>query len=177
MIVLDTMDLEARDIVHCTVHEHHWRKEGKHHSGCGRGSEPFVAGYCPFMLVEREPDLPLDHRIHQQPHHREPRQGRNPCGFLPPHRTDGSRILDPAKAWFHREVLFLICLEQLRIRTPLGSHRGGQDGSAMRVLRGDQSLWGHDEAIADLHLGYFGLRWTASTRPFLRDTDRFDSIV
>jgi len=35
----------------------------------------------------------------------------------------------------------------------------------------------HDEAIADLHLGCFGLRWTAATRPFLRDTERFDLIV
>ena len=31
MMVLDPMDLEARDIVHCTVHEHHWRKQRQHH--------------------------------------------------------------------------------------------------------------------------------------------------
>ena len=47
----------------------------------------------------------------------------------------------------------------------------------MGVRTGDQSLWVHDEARAHLHLGCFGLRWTAAPRPFLRDTDRFDSRV
>ena len=37
MILLDTMDLEARGIVHGEVHEHHRRKEGENHSRCGRG--------------------------------------------------------------------------------------------------------------------------------------------
>ena len=74
-------------------------------------------------------------------------------------------------------MLFLIRLEQLGIRTPLWSHRGGQDGPPVRVLGGDQGLWVHDEAITDRNLGCFGLRWTASTRPFLRDTDRFDLRV
>jgi hypothetical protein len=49
--------------------------------------------------------------------------------------------------------LFLIRLEQLSIRTPLWSYRGGQDGPPVRVLGGDQGLWVYDEAIADLHLG------------------------
>ena len=86
-------------------------------------------------------------------------------------------MLDPAKARFHGDMLFLIRLEQLGIRTPLWSHRGGQDGPPVRVLGGDQGLWVHDEAITDRNLGCFGLRWTASTRPFLRDTDRFDLRV
>jgi hypothetical protein len=47
----------------------------------------------------------------------------------------------------------------------------------MCVLRGEQGLWVHDQAIADLNLGGLGLRRTASPRPLLRDTDRFDLIV
>jgi hypothetical protein len=86
-------------------------------------------------------------------------------------------MLAPAQAWFHRDVLFLIGLEQLSIRTPCGAHRGGQDGPALRVRRGDQRRGVHAAAIAALNLGYFGLRWTASTPPFLRDTARFDSRV
>ena len=59
MIVLDTMDLEARDIVHRAVHEHQWLKEGKHHGCRGRGSQTFVAGNVSLMLAEIEAHLPL----------------------------------------------------------------------------------------------------------------------
>jgi hypothetical protein len=77
------------------------------------------------MLAEIEPDLPLNNRIHQQAHNGEHGQRRNPFRLLQPHWADGSRILDPAKARFSRDMLFLIRLEQLGIRTPLWSHRGG----------------------------------------------------
>src|SRR5262245_58769879 len=129
------------------------------------------------MLAEIASDLPLDDRIHEQPHDGAHGHRRNPFRFLQPHRADGGGILDPAKARFHRDRLFLIRLTYLGIRTRLWSHRGGQHGPSVRVLGGDQRLWVHDEAIADLHLGCFGLRRTASTRPFWRDTDRFDPIV
>ena len=66
------------------------------------------------MLVERESDLPLKHRLHQQPHDREHSQRRHPCGFLQPHWADGDGMLNPAKARFHRDMLFLIRLENLR---------------------------------------------------------------
>ena len=65
MVVLDAMHLEARRIVHHAVHEHHRRKEGKHHGRCRRGSRAFIAGYVPIMLAEIEADLLLDHRIYQ----------------------------------------------------------------------------------------------------------------
>ena len=45
MIVLDTMDLEARDMVPRAVHEHHRRKEGKHYGSRGRGRQTFVAQF------------------------------------------------------------------------------------------------------------------------------------
>ena len=47
----------------------------------------------------------------------------------------------------------------------------------MCILRESQSLWMHDEAIADLHLGGFRLRRTASTRPLFGRADRFHTIV
>jgi hypothetical protein len=119
MVVLDTMDLEARDIVHRGVHEHHWCTEGKHHSCRGRGGQTFIAGDLPLMLAEIEAHLPLDHGIHQQPHDREHGQRCNPFRFLQPYRADGSGILDPAKARFDRDMLFLIGLEDFRIRTHL----------------------------------------------------------
>src|SRR4029453_1294524 len=177
MVVLDTMDLEARAIVHRGVHEHHWGKEGKHHGCRGRGSQTLIAGDVPRMLTEVEAYLPLDHGIHQQSHDREHGQRRNPFRFLQPYGADGSRVLDPTKARFYRDMLFLIGLQDLRLRTHLGLHRRGQDGPSVRVLGGDQGLPVHDEAIADLDMGPLGLRRTAAPGPFLGDTDRFYTIV
>jgi hypothetical protein len=89
------------------------------------------------MIAQRESDLPLDDRIHQQSHDSEQSQRRNALWFLQPYRADGGRILDPAKARFHGEMLFLIRLEHLGICTPLWPQRGRQDGPPMRVLGGD----------------------------------------
>ena len=47
----------------------------------------------------------------------------------------------------------------------------------MRVLRGEQGLWVHTEAIADLNLGGLGLRRTASPRPLFGGADCFHMIV
>jgi len=71
------------------------------------------------MVAEIQADLPLDHSIHEQPHHSQHGQGRNPFGFLQLHGTDCGGILDPAKTRFHRDMLFLIRLEHLDIRTLL----------------------------------------------------------
>ena len=35
MILLDTMDLQNRCMVHSEVAQHHWRQEGKHHGRVG----------------------------------------------------------------------------------------------------------------------------------------------
>jgi hypothetical protein len=111
MMVLKAMALEACHILRDTLDQHHRSKEGEDHGRGRRGRWPFIPRDVPGMGAERQADLPLDHGIHQQPHHREPGQGRNPCGFLQPYRTDGGGILDPAKARFYRDVLFLIGLE------------------------------------------------------------------
>ncbi len=47
----------------------------------------------------------------------------------------------------------------------------------MRVFRGEQGLWAHAQAIADLHLGSLGLRRTASSRPLFGGADGFHMIV
>src|ERR687886_1607162 len=47
----------------------------------------------------------------------------------------------------------------------------------MRVLRGEQGLWAHDEAIAALHLGDLSLRRPASPRPLFGGADGFHLIV
>src|SRR5215470_954558 len=47
----------------------------------------------------------------------------------------------------------------------------------MRVFRGEQGLWVHMEAIADLNLGSLGLRRTASPRPLFGGADGFHLIV
>src|SRR5215471_649833 len=47
----------------------------------------------------------------------------------------------------------------------------------MRVLSGEQGLWVHPEARADLHLGGLGLRRTASPRPLFGGADCFHMIV
>ena len=164
MIVLDTMDLEARRSVHGEVHAHHRRKEGKHHGRRGHGCRAFVAGYLPVMSEEIASNLPLDHCVYEEANDREHGQRGNPLRLFEPHRANGGGILDPAKAWFYGGILLLIGLEYLGIRTHLWLHRGGQDGPPVSVLGGDQRLWVHDQAIADLDLGCLGLRRTASTR-------------
>jgi hypothetical protein len=119
MMVLDAMDLAACYIPHSKLPQRYRGKEGEDHGRGGRSRWAFMPRDLLLMVAEIQADLPLDYRIHEQPYHREHGQGRNPCGFLQPHGTNRSRILDPAKAWFHRDMLFLIRLEHLDIRTLL----------------------------------------------------------
>ena len=102
-MALDALDLAAGCISHGTLHQPHRGKEGEAHGRGGRGRGPFIPGDVLVMGVERQSDLPLDHGIPEHPHHREHGQGRDPCGFLQPHRTDGGGMLDPTKARFHRD--------------------------------------------------------------------------
>src|SRR5262244_2367467 len=92
MIVLEAMALEACRIILDTLHQHYRGKEGKDYGRGRRGCWPLVPGDLLVMVAERAADLPLEHGIHEQPHHREHRQGGNPFGFLQPHRTDGCRV-------------------------------------------------------------------------------------
>jgi hypothetical protein len=82
MISLDAMRLEAALLVDSELHKHHRGKEGKHHGCRGRGRRAFVAGELLVMIAEIEANLPLDHRLHEQPHDSEHSQRRNPFRFL-----------------------------------------------------------------------------------------------
>ena len=125
MIILDAMDLPDERIVHGEVDKRHWGKEGKHHGRCRRGRRTFIAGDVPRMIAEREADLPLDDRLHQEAHDGEHRQRRNPFRFLQPYRADRCRVLAPAKARFHRDMWLLRGLEDLRTCTHLWRHGRG----------------------------------------------------
>jgi hypothetical protein len=65
MVVLNAMHLEAGRIVYGVLYEPHRRKERKHHGRRGPSSRAFIPGDLPVMIVQRETDLPLDHRLHQ----------------------------------------------------------------------------------------------------------------
>jgi hypothetical protein len=71
MMILEAVDLEAGRILHDKLHQHHRGKEGEDYGRCGRGGWPFIPGDVLSMVVEREADLPLDDRIHEQAHDRE----------------------------------------------------------------------------------------------------------
>src|SRR5262249_38324207 len=66
VIILEAMDQQEGCLVHGEVDKGHWRKEGNHYGRCRRGRRPFVAGERLIRGGEREPDLPLEHRIHQE---------------------------------------------------------------------------------------------------------------
>jgi hypothetical protein len=164
-------------MVHDTVDKRHWRKEGKDHGRCRRGRRAFIAGEVPIMIAERASDLPLADGVDASAHDGAHGQRRNPFRFLQPYRADGGGMLDPAQARFHREMLFLIRLEPLGIRTHCWPQRRGQDGPPLRLLGGHQGLPVHHEAIMRLDLGRLGLRRTASSWPLLGDTDSCSARV
>jgi hypothetical protein len=171
MLVLDAMDLATWHMVHGKLSAQHWGKEGTDHSRCRCCGRAFGAGHGLVMVAAIPADLPLEHRLHEPSHTGEQSSCRNPFWFLQPYRADGCGILDPAKARFHGDVLFLIGLEQLGIRTLLRRHRGGQDSPPRHVLGGNQGLSRHDQAIADFDLRGLGLRRTASVRPLFGGGD------
>jgi hypothetical protein len=81
-MVLDTMALEARRILHDQLHQHHRSKEGEDYGRCRRGRWPLIPGDLVMMVAEIQADLSLDHRLYEQAYHREHRQGGNPFRFL-----------------------------------------------------------------------------------------------
>src|SRR5262245_47762026 len=99
MIVLATMDLEARRSVHGAVHAHHWRQEGKHHGRRGHGRRACVAGYVPVMIAEISSHWPLDPCVYEEANDREHGQRGNPLRLCEPHRAHGGGMLAPATAW------------------------------------------------------------------------------
>src|SRR5215510_5088695 len=177
MMILDAVDLEAGRVLHDTLPQPHRGTEGKDDGRCGRGGWPFIPGALLSMIVEIQSDLLLEDRLHAQSHAREPGSGRNPCGFLSPHRADGGGSLAPAKPWFYGAMLLLIGLEYLGIWTALCPHGGRQDGPARRVGGRPVGLCLAPEAIPEAVLGLLGLGGTASLRAFLPLCDRFHLVM
>ena len=99
------------------------------------------------MRLEVQTDLALDDAVHQQAYDGEHGQGRDPFGLFEPHGADGRRILDPAKARFHRGVLLLIGLEHLGIRTGVHAYRRRQHRPAIVLLQVEQTLHLYHKAI------------------------------
>jgi hypothetical protein len=63
------------------------------------------------MVTALEADLPLEHGLHEQPHHRAPGQGGHPFGLLQPHRPHSHRVFAPAQAGGYGDIWRLIGLE------------------------------------------------------------------
>src|SRR5439155_21135344 len=124
MLALDALDLEASRMLHSTLDQHHRGTEREDHGRCGRGRWPGMPGDVLGLVAAIPSDLPWDHGIHEQPHHREHGPGRKPCGFLQPYRPDGGGMLEPATARVPRDRWLLIRREQRGIRTPLWPDRG-----------------------------------------------------
>jgi hypothetical protein len=176
-MVPDAMALAACRTLYSQLHQRDRGAEGEDHGRCGRRRGALIPGDGLIMVAEIQTDLPLAHRIHEQSYDCEHGQGRHPCGVLQPHGTERGGILAPATARFHRDMLCLLRLEPLDIRTRFCPQGGGQARPPLRVLRGEPGLWGHTEARAGLNLGGRGLRRTASPVPLVGGADGFPMIV
>ena len=116
---LDAVDLQERRMVHGEMDQRHWWKEGQHHGRGRRGRRALIAGSVPVVLAEIASDWPLDDRIDEEAHAGAHGQRGHPFRVLQPSRADGSRMLEPAQARLHRDMLCLLGLEQLGICTHL----------------------------------------------------------
>jgi hypothetical protein len=117
------------------------------------------------MRAQVETHLPLDDGIHEQPQHREHRQGRNALGFLQPYRANSRWILEPPKAGFYGSVLLVLRLQNLRICTPLQPSRRCENRPPVGGLHIREGCARHHEAIAGLHRGRIGLGGPSPARP------------
>jgi hypothetical protein len=140
MRVLDTMELEADRLIPNKLLQPHRGKEGADYGRGGRGRGPFLPGDVLVMVMEIPANLPLDDGLPQQPHHGEHGYGRAACRLLQPHGAERRRILAPTQAGGDGDMLRLLGLEHLSIRTFLGLQRSRQDRPAVHVLRRDQGL-------------------------------------
>jgi hypothetical protein len=147
---LDTRELHDLLLLYPSLDQCSLGKPGEHHRGCWGRCRAFVPRHLLVMPVEREATLPLDDAVDQQAQHRQHRSRRHPCGLRQPHGSDGSRMLDPAKARFHGGVWVLIGLENLHIRTALSAYRRGPSRPPLVLFRIGPGLNLHRQAIARL---------------------------
>src|SRR6516164_9409071 len=171
------MDWAARSLVDVILHEHHGGKQGEHPGCRGHGGQPFSAWEVLVVLAEIPPAWPREDGVDQEANDREHGQRRHPFRLFEPHRTEGGRMLDPAKAGLPGGLLLLIGLEQLGIRTYFRRHRGGQDSPSGSVLGGHHGLWVDHQARAALTRGGLCLGRPPSARALFGNADGRHTIV
>jgi hypothetical protein len=110
-MILDPMALETCRILHAQLHQPPRGKEGEDDGRCRRGRWPLLPRDWLVMVTALEADLPLEHGLHEQPHHRAPGQGGHPFGLLQPHRPHSHRVFAPAQAGGYGDMWRLIGLE------------------------------------------------------------------
>ena len=163
---MQPIDVERHPLVHLSLHHHALDKQGQHHCRRGDGRGPLVPWDVLARVPQREPDRPLDQRIHQQPNDGEHRQRSNPFRFLQPYGGDSRGIFDPTKTWFSRGVLLLRDLQHLGISTPRSADSRREDEPPVLVLSPLQSRDLDSQALGDCCLGLFRLRRASPARPF-----------
>lgn len=171
------MDWAARSLVDVILHEHHGGKQGEHPGCRGHGGQPFSAWEVLVVLAEIPPAWPREDGVDQEANDREHGQRRHPFRLFEPHRTEGGRMLDPAKAGLPGGLLLLIGLEQLGIRTYFRRHRGGQDSPSGSVLGGHHGLWVDHQARAALTRGGLCLGRPPSARALFGNAAGRHTIV
>jgi len=163
MMGLDTIELLDLLILYPSLDQSHLSKQGQHHRRCWCRCQAFVPWDLLVMGAQVQTNLSLDNAIDQQADHGEHRQGRNPFGFLEPHGSDSRRVLDPTKTRLYCGILLLIGFENLCVRTPLSTYRGGQHCPPIVDLSIGQGVHLYHEAIARLGRRRVGLRRTTPT--------------
>ena len=66
VIRLAPVDMQGAGLAHLSLHHHDLGKEGQDDGRCGDGCLPLVAQHDVVLVLQRQPDLPLEHGIHQE---------------------------------------------------------------------------------------------------------------
>ncbi len=64
---LKPVDMQGDGLVHLHLSHHNLSKEGQNDSRRGRCGLPLVPRYLLIMVLQRQPDLPLEPALHQEP--------------------------------------------------------------------------------------------------------------
>jgi hypothetical protein len=132
---LNTIDLLNLLLTYPELDQGYLGKQGQHHRRRWSRCRPFFPWNLLVIRAQVQTDLSLDHAVDQQAQHRQHRSRRDPFGLLEPHGADRRRILDPAKARFHRGILVLIGLENGGIAAHLSTPGCSQHHPAIVLLR------------------------------------------
>jgi Transposase IS116/IS110/IS902 family len=173
---LHALEVQHQSGVQHHLDQHHRAEEGEDHRCGGCGGQALVARQVLLLVVQGQPDLPLDQRIDEHPHHRQHGSGGNPLGFLPPHWRDSGRVLAPATPRLSRTLLVVIGLENLRLGTPRTPDWGRQDRPSLVGFSLLSLLSLYDHARALFQLRRFRCGRASSVRPLFPWRARLDTL-